>query len=224
MKKFLSLALVLLLAVLMVVPSFAALELENDKFENSFTLPSKYKDATHIKFVDFFEEGKTNARKGSSDKFNYVYLKEDGKGDFTVKFTVDETALYDFGISVMGWKKSVLRSTDVIIDDAKACYMGYDYVDSDQQKDHYFYGISAILEKGEHTLTLSLSDDFDDKNVKSLYITDFFYIAEEIPEAPAKADDPAASTKAPATFDALAAAAVVMAVSGAGVVVSKKRK
>ena len=126
--------------------------------------------------------------------------------------------------SIMAWKKSVLRSTDVIIDDAKACYMGYDYVDSDQHKDHYFYGISAILEKGEHTLTLSLSDDFDDKNVKSLYITDFFYVAEEIPEAPAKEAAPAAAAKAPATFDALTAVAVVMAVSGAGVVVSKKRK
>jgi len=224
MKKFLSLALVLLLAVLMVVPSFAALEMEDDKFENSFTLPAKYKDAKHIKFVDHFTEGATNARKGSSNNYNYVYLKEDGKGDFTVKFTVDETALYDFGLTLMGWNKSVLRTTDVIIDDGPACYMGYDYAAEDQHKDFFFYGISAILEKGEHTLTLSLADDFDDKNVKSLYIVDFFYVAEEIPEAPAKEAAPAAATKAPATFDAIAIAAVVMAVSGAGVAVSKKRK
>lgn len=249
MKKIISLALIVMFAVLMAVPSSAALEMENDKFESSFTLPSKYEDATHVVFADHFVEGATNARIGSHTSYDYVYLKEDGNGDFTVTFTVDETALYDFGLTLMGWKKSVLRSTDVIIDDGPACYMGYEFEDADQHKDFFFFGIQAVLEAGEHTLTLSLSDDFDDSSVKSLYIVDFFYVAEELPEdsnesedttttAPsddtddtaAKTDDttanvPTTGDNTPDTFDPTVIAVVLTAASGAAfVVASKKRK
>ncbi len=228
MKKFLALAIVIIMAVMMVVPCSAEVEMNVAEFENAFDkLPAKYDDATKVALGTLWKDGATNARHGASDKFDYIYLKEDGKGDFVVEIELEEDGIYSFAVGIMGWKKSVLRSTDVIIDDGPRCYMGYDYVDADQHKNHYFYGVEAVLDAGKHTVTFSLAEDFDDSAVKSLYITDLYYVWEPLPEveeAPVVEEAPAAAETATSTFDASIFALAALVVSGAGVVVSKKRK
>ncbi|NLE13666.1 MAG: hypothetical protein GX628_08335 [Clostridiales bacterium] len=235
MKKALVIAITVILAITMMIPS-AALDWYKDKIENCFDkMPAVLEGATKVALAATWEEGKTDARHGTSDKFDYIYLKKDGKGDYSVKFTVAEEGLYEFGFRLMGWTKSVLRSTNVRIDDAKNVYIAYDYVEADQHHDHYWYGISAVLKAGEHTVTLSLADDFDDSKVKSLYFADFYYAKGELPvettaaaaaadtaAADAPADKPAA--KAPATFDFAMVGLAALALSAGGLVISKKRK
>jgi DNA gyrase subunit A len=87
--------------------------------------------------------------------------------------------------------------------------------------------IKQELKAGKHTVVLSLTSDFDDSKIKSLYIQDFFYEKTgDIPAATTAATTKAPATKpaSPATFDAGIILAVVTAAAGAGVVVSKKRK
>jgi len=221
MKKLLALALVVLMAALTIAPISAA-EMVNTEFENAFgKLPSEYEDGETIALGSLWADGKTNARHATADKFDYIFLKNDGKGDFVIEFEAEEDGIYYFAFRLMGWTKSVLRATDVIIDGGERCRIAYDYAEADQYKDHYFYGVAAELEAGKHTVALSLTEDFDDKNVKTVYMTDMYYYSEPIPEAPAE-DAPAAT--APATFDAVTLAAAVLALSAAGVAVSKKRK
>lgn len=223
MKKLLALAVGVMMAILMIVPVSAEVKMYNDKFKNQFGLPSGFENAEKIAFSASWKDGATNARHATSEGFDYIFLKEDGKGDYTVEFEVDKDGIYTFAVRVMGWSKSVLRSTDFIIDDGPRCYMAYDYADDDKKKEQYFYGVQAMLKAGKHTATLSLSEDFDDSKVKSLYITDFLYTWEEIPEIVGD-KAPAAAAKSAATFDASILAAAALVVSGAGVVVSKKRK
>jgi hypothetical protein len=210
MKKVFAITLVVIFTVTMMSP-VSALDLYSNTVNNVFDdLPSQYANATIIPFGEYWTEGATNARHGSVtgqlNDFDYVYLKADGLGDFTVTFTADKAGLYDFGFTVMGWTASVLRSTNVKIDDSDFVYLAYDYAEENQYHNQYWYGISAVLEAGEHTVTLSLADDFDDTNVKSLYFTNFFYIQTELPAA--QADTSAAATEA---AEAAATAAVVTA-------------
>ena len=121
----------------------------------------------------------------------------------------------------MGWKKSVLRATNVKIDDGEFVRMAYDYEDTTENVDHFWSGLSAALTAGEHTLTLSLTPDFDDSNVKTLYYDNFFYSyagpiaveteAETVAEAVVET-----VANAPQTFDmgVIAAIAAITAASG----------
>lgn len=240
MKKLSTILLIALLTMLFVLP-VSAIDWYSDQIANVFdTLPAQFANATVIQFGDQYTEGATNARHGNAsgngNDFDYIYLKADDLGDFSVKFTVPEDGLYEFGFTLMGWTASVLRTTNVKIDDAPFVYIAYDYTEADQHRNHYWYGISAVLTAGEHTMTLSLSDDFDDSAVKSLYFDNFFYVKGELPaveEVTAEVTEtptPVIETvtqptpKAPATFDGFAIATVLLTLSVSGGVVLKKRK
>lgn len=240
MKKVLALTVTVIIMTAMMLPS-SALEFYTKTINNVFDeLPPQYANAEVIPFGDYWTEGTTNARHGSVtgqlNDFDYIYLKADGLGDFTVSFTVSEKGLYDFGFTLMGWAKSVLRTTNVRIDDSEPVYIAYDYADENQYHNHYWYGISAILEAGEHTVTLSLADDFDDTNVKSLYFANFFYIKTELPteeteepvtEAAAPVEQntaPAETVSAPQTADIIVTGCIAAAAAVSGIMVSKKKK
>lgn len=228
MKKSLSIALALALALLLAFPTFAV-EMVSEKIEYVFdTLPAKYDGATYVALGEAWVEGATNANHnaggGNGNNFDYIYLKDNGKGDFVVEFTVDEKAVYDFGFLIMGWSKSVLRATNVSIDDGPSYRLEYDYVDADQYRNQYAYGLSAILDAGEHTMTFSLPDDFDDSTVKTLYFDSFFYVSEPLPAEDTASGDNTADTTAPQTADPIIITAAIAAVSGACAVVFKKRK
>ncbi len=242
MKKIPILIITAVFVVLLTFPAFA-LDLVSDTISNVFDdLPSQFANSVVIPFSDSWTEGATNARHGNVtgqlNDFDYVYLKADDLGDFTVSFTVDKDGLYEFGFTLMGWTKSVLRTTNVKIDDSKFVYIAYDYVEENQYHNHYWYGISAVLTAGEHTVTLSLADDFDDTNVKSLYFANLFYVWNEIPvveektaaETEAAAEETAEVTAVPAaapqTADVFAAAvglAVIMPALS-GIILSRKKK
>ena len=216
MKKFLAILTALTLALTFAIPTFAADELANvfDK------LPDKYSGATVVTLIDQWSDGATNARSGKMENYSYVFLKNDGKGDFVVKFTVDKEAVYDFGFTLMGWTKSVLRATDVSVDGGTKYRIAYDYAESDQYRDHYFYGLKETLKPGEHTMTFSLTSDFDDSTVKTPYFINFFYVSEDLPAAAADTVD-----TAPKTADTLSVALLALVVSGLGVtaVIRKKK-
>ena len=102
----------------------------------------------------------------------------------------------------MAWSKSVLRSTNVKIDDSEWIYIGYDYNDEDQYSEQYWTGLTMNLTKGTHTCTLSLAPDFDNTNVKSLYFCDLLvgYAGEAAAvEAVAETEAPETETEAPET-------------------------
>ncbi len=227
MKKFVRLLFVGLLVLSMIVPVLAA-DWESDLLENKFDAkPSWYDKATVVKFKDFWTDGATNARAGD----DYVYLKKDDKGDFSVEFEVAEDGLYEFGFMLMGWTKSVLRTTNVKVDDAEWAYVAYDYVEENQNIDHYWTGLSIELTAGKHTFTLSLADDFDDSNVKSLYFKNFFFYKAgdlQVQEPPVTPDmvaegtvDPV--TTAPQTLDPASIAVITAVISAAGYALTKKR-
>ena len=229
MKKLFAAALALTLCAILLIPAAAA----NWKV-NTFTSaideePDWYADAEVVEFEDFFEEGATNARSGNY----YVYLKNDGKGDFSVQFDVKEDGTYDIGITLMAWAKSVLRSTNVRIDDSDWVYVAFDYEDKNKELPQYLTGLQIDLTKGTHTFTLSLASDFDDSTVKSLYFDNFFYkkAADVAPETEAPVEETVAETvaveetvveTAPKTFDMGIIAAVAAIVSAAGYAVAKK--
>ena len=225
MKKFLALALVVMLALCSVIPAFAAEKKLSNQFDK---LPSNFKNPTTIQLSKYWVDGASNAKHNTQTGFDYIFLKEQGKGNFVVEFEVKEDGNYEFGFMVMGWSKGVPRTTNAQIDGKGDVYrMEYEYADADKLKKHYFYGIKQELKAGKHTVVLSLTSDFDDSKIKSLYIQDFFYEKTgNIPVATTAATTKAPATKpaSPATFDAGIILAVVTAAAGAGVVVSKKRK
>lgn len=254
MKKLLSVVIAAVLALVIMTP-VSALDFYSTKIENVFdTLPSMYENAVIIPFGEFWVDGETNARHGNAsgnmNEFDYVYLKADGNGDFTVPFTVDASGLYEFGFTLMGWEASVPRSTNVQIDDSEYIYISYDYAAEDKHYNHYWYGISAVLEPGEHSITLSLADDFDDAEVKSLYFVNAFYVQGELPapeelpvvkpveelsvvsteneaaDAPVTTSEPEATElkTAAQTSDFIGIVSVALIVSVSGMIVSKKRK
>lgn len=234
MKKMACIVLTAVLGAGLLLP-VSALEWKTSELINSLdTPPAYYDDAEIVEFEDSFVEGTTNARAGNY----YVYLKQDSLGDFTVEFDVPETGVYDIGFTLMGWSKSVLRSTNIRVDDAAWVYVGYNYEDADQNLEHYWYGLSAVLEKGTHTFTLSLAEDFDDSTVKSLYFDYFFYHfagAEQVAEpaaaettVPTEVAVPAETEPAPAaapqTFDAGLLALTGAVLSAAGVMAYRKKR
>ena len=189
MKKFLSILVITLVCAALLIPVSATEWYKKDLTNSLDSYPDWVDDATTEYFVDTWEDGKTNALSGSNSGFDYVYLKDEGRGDYSVEFTIKEEGYYDIGFMLMAWSKSVLRSTNVTIDDAEPVYVGYDYNDEDQFSEHYWTGLQAYLTKGDHKFTLSLASDFDNTNVKSLYFVDFFYnfIGKDAPAASATA-------------------------------------
>lgn len=230
MKKLFAAVFALVLCAALLVP-VSAVNWKNNTFTSGLDEePDWYASAEIVEFEDTYEEGATNARAGGY----YVYLKNDGKGDFTVPFEVKEDGLYDIGITLMAWAKSVPRSTNVRIDDSDWVYVMFDYEDEDKELPQYLTGLQIELKKGTHTFTLSLASDFDDSAVKSLYFDNFFFkkAADPVPEttvetvaAPETVADTAETTvvtPAPKTFDMGIIAAVAAIVSAAGYVVAKK--
>lgn len=230
MKKLFAAVFALVLCAALLVP-VSAVNWKNNTFTSGLDEePDWYASAEIVEFEDTFEEGATNARAGGY----YVYLKNDGKGDFTVPFEVKEDGLYDIGITLMAWAKSVPRSTNVRIDDSDWVYVMFDYEDENKELPQYLTGLQIELKKGTHTFTLSLAPDFDDSAVKSLYFDNFFFkkAADPVPEttvetvaAPETVADTAETTvvtPAPKTFDMGIIAAVAAIVSAAGYVVAKK--
>lgn len=230
MKKLFAAVFALVLCAALLVP-VSAVNWKNNTFTSGIDEePDWYASAEIVEFEDTYEEGATNARAGGY----YVYLKNDGKGDFSVPFEVKEDGLYDIGITLMAWAKSVPRSTNVRIDDSDWVYVMFDYEDENKELPQYLTGLQIELKKGTHNLTLSLASDFDDSTVKSLYFDNFFFkkAADPVPEttmeteaAPETIADTAETTvvtPAPKTFDMGIIAAVAAIVSAAGYVVAKK--
>lgn len=230
MKKLFAAVFALVLCAALLVP-VSAVNWKNNTFTSGLDEePDWYASAEIVEFEDTYEEGATNARAGGY----YVYLKNDGKGDFSVPFEVKEDGLYDIGITLMAWAKSVPRSTNVRIDDSDWVYVMFDYEDENKELPQYLTGLQIELKKGTHTFTLSLAPDFDDSAVKSLYFDNFFFkkAADPVPEttvetvaAPETVADTAETTvvtPAPKTFDMGIIAAVAAIVSAAGYVVAKK--
>ena len=202
MKKYLSIIMVAVLCVLLLVPVGAAAEwVTKDLVSQLDDFPEWVMDADEINFGEQYPgDGMTNAHIGYGSSFNYVYLKADDLGDFTVEFSVKEDGLYNIGFKLMAWSKSVLRSTNVKIDDSEWIYIGYDYNDEDQYSEQYWTGLTMNLTKGTHTCTLSLAPDFDNTNVKSLYFCDLLVgYAGEAAAVEAVAETEAPETEAPET-------------------------
>ena len=204
MKKYLSIIMAAVLCVLLLVPVGAAVEwVSKDLVSQLDDFPEWVMDADEIPFAEQYPgDGMTNAHIGYGSSFNYVYLKADDLGDFTVEFSVKEDGLYNIGFKLMAWSKSVLRSTNVKIDDSEWIYIGYDYNDEDQYSEQYWTGLTMNLTKGTHTCTLSLAPDFDNTNVKSLYFCDLLvgYAGEAAAvEAVAETEAPETETEAPET-------------------------
>ena len=143
--------------------------------ESMGELPSYLSEATSVEFANFCEEGKTNARKGEDSGISYVYLKQDGKGDFVVNFTIPEDGYYNFGLTIRVLSAGKLRSTDFQIDDGKIFYLGYRHEEADVGKEQYISGLTAYMTAGEHTFTMSLADDFNDDTVKSLFLHNLMF-------------------------------------------------
>ena len=202
MKKYLSIIMATVLCVLLLVPVGAAAEwVSKDLVSQLDDFPEWVMDADEINFGEQYPgDGMTNAHIGYGSSFNYVYLKADDLGDFTVEFSVKEDGLYNIGFKLMAWSKSVLRSTNVKIDDSEWIYIGYDYNDEDQYSEQYWTGLTMNLTKGTHTCTLSLAPDFDNTNVKSLYFCDLLVgYAGEAAAVEAIAETEAPETEAPET-------------------------
>lgn len=204
MKKYLSIIMATVLCVLLLVPVGAAAEwVSKDLVSQLDDFPEWVMNADEINFAEQYPgDGMTNAHIGYGSSFNYVYLKADDLGDFTVEFSVKEDGLYNIGFKLMAWSKSVLRSTNVKIDDSEWIYIGYDYNDEDQYSEQYWTGLTMNLTKGTHTCTLSLAPDFDNTNVKSLYFCDLLvgYAGEAAAvEAVAETEAPETETEAPET-------------------------
>jgi|GEM_PF-1982346 len=134
-------------------------------------------DAVELEVWDMGDTNANSSATGADGIYpsGYVFLKAKGLGNFEVPFDVKESGNYHIGFVLMAWKKSVPRSTTFSVDGAEPIYVCYDYADEDQYSEQFLTGPTMYLEKGEHTLTLALGEDFDDTNVKSLYFDKLIY-------------------------------------------------
>jgi hypothetical protein len=196
MKKHLFRAFFALMLVTVLALSVGAAEwITKDVTSKLDEAPDWYVEDNAVE-LEVWDMGDTNANSSATGAdgiypSGYVFLKAKGLGNFEVPFDIEESGNYNIGFVLMAWKKSVPRSTTFSVDGAAPIYICYDYADEDQYSEQFLTGPTIYLEKGEHTLTLALGDDFDDTNVKSLYFDKFIY-------APA-GDAPAAAADAPAS-------------------------
>jgi len=228
MKKVTAFLLTAMLFCSLLIPVSALEWIDSEMVDAFEEEPDWYGDATIIEFEDHWTDGATNANGNTQGERQYIFLKNKGLGDYTLKFTVDKDGIYNFGFELMGWKKSVLRATNVKIDDGEFVRMAYDYEDTTENVDHFWSGLSAALTAGEHTLTLSLTSDFDDSTVKSLYFDNFFYSYAGPIEVETEAETVAEAAveivaAAPQTFDMGVLAAIAAVTAAAGYAVSRKR-
>lgn len=194
MKKLWKIASALLLTGILAISVSAAEWITSDINSVLDDAPDWYSEDT-AEDLEIWDLGDSNACSGAQDAYpsGYVYLKDKGLGDFNVPFEVSESGNYNIGFVLMAWSKSVPRSTNFSIDGAESIYLSFDYADEDQYSEQFVTGPSIYLEKGEHTLTLSLSSDFDNTNVKSLYFDKFFFaLATEDTATTATTAEPAA--------------------------------
>ena len=178
-------------------------------FASSFEAPPWLDAAEVVQFEDSYTAGETDCL--MNDGAHYVYLKNLGKGDYSVEFEVKEDGVYDIGICLMAWEKSVPRATNVKVDDSARVRVEFDYSDEDKEREQFLTGFRADLTKGVHKLTLGLPEGHDDTTLKTLYFDSFFYLlsdkaeAASVPEADVllcdghEYDDAAAAAKAMGT-------------------------
>ncbi len=202
MKKLLSVIVSCAMLALMLLPVGAADWTTSEIKSELETHPDWIDTAAVVELEDQFVDGESNAIAASQEGlFSYVYLKDLGKGDYSVKFTVDKDGLYNIGFMLMAWSKSVNRTTNVKIDDSQWIRIEYDYTDDDQFSEQYWTGPQIELTAGEHTLTLSLTEDFDNENVKSLYFDKFYYAPAGESTAEAAPAETAPAVVKPASAD-----------------------
>ena len=167
-------------------PSAATGNWTNKNFTASFDDPDWHADAQDIEFEDTWVAGESNAR--CNDGSYYVYLKNDGLGDYSVEFEVKEDGTYEIAICLMAWEKSVPRATNVKVDDSDWVRLEFDYENEDKQLEQFITGLTIPLTKGTHKLTLGLPDGHDDSTLKTLYFDYFFFRKVEGAGAPAAAE------------------------------------
>ncbi len=144
----------------------------NTNFTASFDDPDWHSSSDDIEFEDTWVAGESNAR--CNDGSYYVYLKNDGLGDYSVEFEVKEDGTYEVAICLMAWEKSVPRATNVKVDDSDWVRLEFDYENEDKQLEQFITGLTIPLTKGTHKLTLGLPDGHDDSTLKTLYFDYFF--------------------------------------------------
>ncbi len=205
MKKHLLTAFFAILLVTVLALSVGAAEwITKDVTSKLDEAPAWYVEDDAVE-LEVWDMGDTNANSSATGAdgiypSGYVFLKAKGLGNFEVPFDVKESGNYHIGFVLMAWKKSVPRSTTFSVDGAEPIYVCYDYVDEDQYSEQFLTGPTMYLEKGEHTLTLALADDFDDSTVKSLYFDKFIFApAGDVAAAPAAAADFVTYTEYPET-------------------------
>ena len=192
MKNLLKFGLAMLLVSVLALSVGAAEWITKDVTDKLDEAPAWYVEDNAVE-LELWDMGDTNANSSATGAdgiypSGYVFLKAKGLGNFEVPFDVKESGNYNIGFVLMAWKKSVPRSTTFAIDGSEPIYVCYDYADENQYSEQFLTGPTMYLEKGEHTLTLALGDDFDDTNVKSLYFDKFIYApAGDAAAAPAAA-------------------------------------
>ena len=179
MKNLLKFGLAMLLVSVLALSVGAAEWITKDVTDKLDEAPAWYVEDNAVE-LELWDMGDTNANSSATGAdgiypSGYVFLKAKGLGNFEVPFDVKESGNYNIGFVLMAWKKSVPRSTTFAIDGSEPIYVCYDYADENQYSEQFLTGPTMYLEKGEHTLTLALGDDFDDTNVKSLYFDKFIY-------------------------------------------------
>ena len=165
----------------------------SSSFTSSFDDPDWHASAEDIEFEDSYVADATNCL--MNDGSYYVFLKNFGKGDYSVEFEAKEDGLYEIGICLMAWQKSVPRATNVKVDDSDWVRLEFDYNDEDKQLEQFITGLTINLTKGTHKLTLGLPEGHDDTTLKTLYFDYFFTrkVGEMGTASAAPASAPAAS-------------------------------
>ena len=150
-------------------------------FTSSFDAPPWLDAAGKVEFEDSYAEDETDCL--MNEGAHYVYLKDLGKGDYSVEFEAEEDGVYDIGICLMAWQKSVPRATDVKVDDSARVRLEFEYGDEDKEREQFLTGFRVDLTKGVHRLTLSLPEGYDDTTLKTLYFDYFFWLLSDEAEA-----------------------------------------
>ena len=173
----------------------------SSSFTSSFDDPDWHASAEDIEFEDSYVADATNCL--MNDGSYYVFLKNFGKGDYSVEFEAKEDGLYEIGICLMAWQKSVPRATNVKVDDSDWVRLEFDYNDEDKQLEQFITGLTINLTKGTHKLTLGLPEGHDDTTLKTLYFDYFFYrFLGESAEIPADAAPASAAPASPEGYPA----------------------
>ncbi len=180
MKKVLA----ILLALLTLLPymGVAVAAAGETPLTMSLTQPDEFKNATAVEFesctnmADKWVRDGTQTNAGTGYVYNYIFLKKDTENPSAkIEFTVAEDGKYDFCVELMAFESTLPRTSLLQIDDGEKYYLRSEH-GTRHLITEYFVGMSAELKAGKHTMTIYLADDFDDKNVKSLYFDKFSFV------------------------------------------------